>query len=378
MYAELKADPTCATCGVSRSVHPWSTSKVHGFRRTYEEITASRREAREYTRRRLIALREHTGRTCTATVGIADLAEYAGVPVGELAGVYERRRGTVTRETFDRINRITTAGLVAHWRAVVGDGPPLTPEQLVEVDRTALLMRCLAGLGWGFGEQAERYGIAVDQVHALCMGRRAHIPGLAEVVRAMVAEVEGGWRRGLSQWGPNLRAALAARAVGWHPLACYDEETGEFEGGALSSETFGKFARAGTRGRFLKGLSARYPPQVWRGAQMRMDVLRMTCQGLSSGEIASKVGTTARTVQRIRAAAGLHHRWDGQRCVLLPGSITRAEEIADALAEYDQEHSPDPVITVRRLGVWTGWSRAQSDQASDQVVADGADPALAA
>lgn len=188
----------------------------------------------------------------------------SGVPVSCIHRLAHGDAKFVTRETS---SRLTTA--LAYADAHPGAG---RKDLNVSASKSHQQMRSLAALGWSLSWQRRQLGFSggVGAFRYGTISRRN-----AEKVQRLYDQFSG-------TPGPSKLAANHARRLGWHVPLAYDDD-----------------------GRLIPGA---IPNDLTRAAERREDrqarvaqVEHLTRLGLSTAEIAVRLGVTDRTVTRARA-----------------------------------------------------------------------------
>ena len=171
----------------------------------------------------------------------------------------------------------------------------LTRGQKLTVDATGTRRRinALRRLGWPLKELGERLGCSFQHVNALTSRAKVH--------RSTAAKVAALYDELCMLPGPSPSTAKRAAAKGWAPPLAWSEDS--IDDPAARPSTGTRLARQ--QGVAFDDVAVeracagdRVP---LRPLERREAVRRLTAAGMSAEQIADRLGTTARTVQRRRA-----------------------------------------------------------------------------
>lgn len=165
---------------------------------------------------------------------------------------------------------------------------------LIDSTGTTRRLQALAAIGWPSRTLGEALGVSASPVRDLTRGTRPH------VTRQTAAAVAALYDRWAMTRGPSARSAQRAAAKGWAPPLAYDDDRIDDPKYRPSAMIAGRTAvdevavdRAAGGDRTVR----------LRRAERTEVVRRLTAAGMSAEQIAARMGTTARSVQRRRAAA---------------------------------------------------------------------------
>jgi len=160
----------------------------------------------------------------------------------------------------------------------------------LSVDATGSRRRiqALAAIGWSLGEQSRRLGLNASMAHKITI-RSWVWPQTADKIRALYDELS-------MVPGPSQRARNDAKRRGWLPPLAFDDDTIDDPAarpsiGAYQPRVFDEVAVQ----RAMRGDRVHLRP-VERAEVVR----RLTDAGRSAAEIAERLRTTPRSVQRMR------------------------------------------------------------------------------
>lgn len=308
---------------------------------TVEDCQAAERMITRYQRHHRIAiepLRAHVKNLLKVPhVTYNVIARCADVADTTVRSVVVEDRPTIRAATAQKIMSVTKREVV--------EALPMVPV----TRRHIQLIRSMQVQGWSVEWQAEQINRSVSWLMKILAGEATQIKAVdARGLHDLAERIERwGRERYGGNWGPYTASAGKARALGWHPLAAYNDHGRLLKGAVLDDPK--------------KEKEAAVRAQQETRAYNRLETLRLTIAfQLTSTEIAERLDRVhPDQVNRWRYAAGLRFLTQAERTTFEPGvpvqrSVLRPEcrERAKAImAIVGQVTNPlvDPVKLCQEL-----------------------------
>lgn len=245
------------------------------------------------------------------------IARVADVHRGSLHFILTNPGPTCERGAGQRLLAVTADAAATHatMKGVTGG------DVGVPVERPRDLVRQLQAHGWPIVDLARMLGYAPTVTSLPFLGRSQ-----ARMSTPKFARIQALHRQLQHRPGPCDKARAAARALGYYPPACYDDDGTLIPGVVRRMDVVADDARRGDKVKL----------DTERQAVLRLETLRLTLAGLPASEIGARLRIHGDSVSRLRTELKMRWAFDQEvnQVNPRPGQDWQLARCREAVAVY--------------------------------------------